>query len=342
MVLWGVAGFVALQLGMGAAIECGMWGFRDPWYHHKMVHLRRQWHERNHGDTSSSAKLAVMLGSSRTGNVLKGTCFEEEMYVALGERWTIGNIAVQAGGPVLELIEFRRLLSEDIRPDFVLIEVTTWFLSEPVREAFVIKSARLAFSDLDCLDQCDLPNGGTLRREWWAEWGSPWYAHRFSILTEVAPTFLPFWLQQNWAAGCDRTGWVEVPSADAASRDPPAALNLNAGFSEACLRDFRPCATSRKALRAILEECQRHDIPAALVLMPEGSRVRGCYSPAARAGVQAAMTELQTEFGAAVIDGSEWIADSGFSDQVHLLSPAADAYTRRLAHQVATLLQRCR
>src|SRR5258708_10547527 len=205
VVLWGVAAFVALQLGMGFAIECGMWGFRDPWYQHKIVHLRRQWHERTHGETSSSTRLAVMLGSSRTGNGLKGTRFEEEVYYALGERWTIGNIAVQAGGPVLELIEFRRLLAEGIRPDFVLIEVTTWFLSEPVREASVIKSARLTLSDLDCLAQCDLPNRGTLRREWWAEWGSPWYAHRFSILTEVAPTFLPFWLQQSWAAGCDLT-----------------------------------------------------------------------------------------------------------------------------------------
>jgi hypothetical protein len=340
VVLWAIAGFVALQLGMCFAIEGGLWGFRDPWYQHKIVHLRRQWHERTHGDASSSTRLAVMLGSSRTGNGLKGTRFEEEMHAALGERWTIGNIAVQAGGPVLELIEFRRLLAEGIRPDFVLIEVTTWFLAEPVREASVIKSARLSLSDLDCLDQCDLPNRGALRRAWWAEWGLPWYAHRFSILTEVAPILLPSWLQQDWAAGCDRTGWVEVPGPDETTYKSWVALNVNGSFSEACLRHFRPCEPSRKALRAILEECRRRDIPAALVLMPEGSRVRSCYSPAAQAGVKAAMTELQTDFGAAVIDGSDWIADHGFSDQIHLLSEGADAYTRRLAQQVAPLLRR--
>src|SRR5260370_12540829 len=117
VVLWGIAGFLALQLGMGVAIECGMWGFRDPWYQHKIVHLRRQWHERTHGDASSSTRLAVMLGSSRTGNGLKGTCFEEEMHAALGERWTIRNIPPQAGAPLTDLIHVRPILADGIRPD---------------------------------------------------------------------------------------------------------------------------------------------------------------------------------------------------------------------------------
>jgi len=94
---------------------------------------------------------------------LKGTRFEEEVYFARGERWTIGNLAAQAGGPIIELIEFRRMLAEGIRPDFVLIEVTTWFLSEPVLEAFAIKSARLNLSDFESLDQCDLPTRDALR-----------------------------------------------------------------------------------------------------------------------------------------------------------------------------------
>jgi hypothetical protein len=340
-VLWGIVGFLALQLGMGFVIEGGLWGFRDPWYQHKIVHLRRQWHERTHGDASSSTRLAVMLGSSRTGNGLKGTCFEEEMHAALGERWTIGNIAVQAGGPVIELIEFRRLLAEGIRPDLVLIEVTSWFLSEPVHETFVIKSARLTLSDLDCVDQCDFPTRDALRLGWWSEWGSPWYAHRFSILSEVSPMFLPCPLQQTWASGCDRTGWI------AQERDPALtpegslfALKVFGKYFEPSLRNYHPCEPSRKALRAILEECRRRDIPAALVRMPEGTRVRDWYSPAAQAGVCAVMAELQTDFGVTVIDGSEWIADSDFSDQIHLLADGADAYTRRLAQQVAPLLRR--
>jgi hypothetical protein len=41
-----------------------------------------------------------------------------------------------------------------------------------------------------------------------------------------------------------------------------------------------------------------------------------------------------------VIDGSEWIADTGFSDQIHLFTDGADVFTRRLAQQVAPLLRR--
>jgi hypothetical protein len=339
VVLWGALGFVALQLGLAVAIECGDWGFRDPWYQHKIVHLRRQWHARNHGDSSSSAKLVVMLGSSRTGNGLKGTRFEEEAYFALGERWTTGNLVALAGGPVLELIQFRRLLAEGIRPDFVLIEVTSWFLSEPVHEAGVIKSARLAWSDFDCLDQCALPNRADLRRGWWSEWGSPWYAHRFSILSELAPMFLPGVLQQTWSAHCDRTGWVEqVRNPAATAEDSRAAMKMYGKVFAPSVRNYRPTEPGPKGLRAILEECRRRNIPAALVRMPEGSQVRAWYSPAANAGVKTVLAELQSEFGVAVIDASEWIADDGFADQIHLYSDGADAFTRRLAQQVIPLL----
>jgi lysophospholipase L1-like esterase len=106
---------------------------------------------------------------------------------------------------------------------------------------------------------------------------------------------------------------------------------------EALLRDFRPAEPSRKALRAILAECQGRAIPAALVLMPEGSTVRGWYSPAAHAGVAALLAELRGEFGVPLIDARTWLADDDFSDGLHLYAAGAERYSRRLAGEVLAL-----
>jgi hypothetical protein len=339
IVLWGLAWLFALQLGLGAAIECGMWGFRDPFYQHKIVQLRRQWQE--HGTSENgSTRLALMLGSSRTGNGLKGIAFEEDIYASTGQRWRIGNLAAVGAGPMIELIDFRRMLAEGIRPDFVLVEVMPLFLSEPLRECWLIKSERLALADLETLDECALPSSGTLRQGWWSDWTSPWYAHRFSILSELAPMFVPFSLQQNWAAHCDRTGWVAVPPNPNASAEQMQVLaKINRDVFEPSLRDFRPADASRKGLCLILEECRQRGIPAVLVLMPEGSVIRSWYTPATHAGVDAMLAELRADFAVPLIDARTWVADDGFCDQIHLLTTGADIFTRRLAQETAPMLR---
>ena len=339
IVLWGVACFFVLQLGLGIAIECGLWGFRDPFYQHKIVQLRRQWRECRDAE-NGTMNLALMLGSSRTGNGLKGIAFEEEIYGASGERWLIGNLAATGAGPIIELIDFRRMLAEGIRPDFVLVEVTPLFLSEPLRECEVIKSERLALSDLDALDQCALSSNGTLRRGWWSDWASPWYAHRFSILSTLSPMFVPLTLQQNWAAHCDRTGWVALsPNPDATADQISAATKSIHDAFKPPLSEFRPAEISRKGYRFILEECRKRSIPAALVLMPEGSLIRSWYTPAAQSGIHTILNDLQAEFDMPLIDARTWIADDGFSDHVHLLTAGADIFSRRLAREAARLLR---
>src|SRR5205085_5261860 len=61
VVMWGAVVFFAVQIGLGVAIDCGLWRFRDPFYQHKIVHLRRQWHERTGGQPGASTRLVVML-----------------------------------------------------------------------------------------------------------------------------------------------------------------------------------------------------------------------------------------------------------------------------------------
>jgi hypothetical protein len=339
VVLWTALGFVVLQLGLGVAIEGGMWSFCDPYYQYKIVRLRRQWLERQHGDSSEPTRLLTVLGSSRTANGLKGTAFEEEIHATLGERWKIGNVAAPAAGPVMGLICLRRLLAEGIRPDFILVEVTPLFLSLPLEESLSLESARLARADLDCVAECGVPNADELRREWWSSWASPWYAHRFSILSSVAPLFLPYNHQQVFGSKCDRTGWVKIEADPSYSPERVQAIVKVVGTKMVpSLHDFRPAEPSRRALRAILEECRRRDIPAGLIQFPEGSTLRREYRPAARAGIDALMAELQADFHVPLIDARVPDADCG--DHVHLFASGADIFSRRLAREMAPLLHR--
>jgi hypothetical protein len=337
-ILWGLAGFFALQLGLGLALETGLWRFRDPYYAHKLAPLRRRWDE---VQRRRSQHLVVMLGSSRTGNGLKGSCFEEEVSAALGERWSICNLGVPGAGPLVEWINLKRVLAEGVRPDFVLVEVMPLFLAEPpAYETTLIKAERLALADLECLQQCRLTTSATLRQDWLRYWPFPWYAHRFSILSELAPLFVPANLQQTWCAHCDPTGWVALETnTDATPAETEAMLGRVRRQYEPILRDFRLADAGRAALRAILTECQDRGIPTALVLLPEATTFRSWYGDHVKVALREFLTQLQTDFEVPLVDGEAWVPDHGFPDYFHLNTEGADCFTRRLSREVAPLLR---
>src|SRR5206468_3119893 len=105
----------------------------------------------------------------------------------------------------------------------------------------------------------------------------PWYAHRFNILSMVLPTMLPICLRQDGYTRCDECGWGPACPV----RTPPEQKRQ---LSAKATRAYQPIhesfqlgTASCQAVRMILEECRRHRIKAALVLMPEGPCFRGCY-----------------------------------------------------------------
>lgn len=337
-VLWGLACFAVLQLSLAVAIECGMWRYRDPYYAHRMAPLRRRAAEDASGPRR---RLVVMLGSSQTGHGLKGTTFEERVASELGERWQVSNFGVPGAGPLVQLVNYRRLRAEGVRPDYVLVEVMPLMYAEPpFYETTLIKPERLGWADLDVLRSCGMPTEPTLRRDWWQNWPIPWYAHRFSILSVHTPMFLPANLQQNWAARCDATGWVPMPPDPRTSPEAIRAMleRVRAQY-QPILRDFRIAAPARAAVRALLADCRREGIPCALVQMPVAATYRSWYAPHCLAQIDALLSELRTEFGVPVLDGRCWVPDDEFPDYYHLLPKGAETFSRRLAQEVAPLLR---
>src|SRR5579883_3287298 len=132
--LWGLAGVCALQLGMRLAVDSALGRYRDLPYAHMMARLRPRWHARRTGGPEAPQRLLVVLGSSRTGNDVRGERVEAELAAALGERWAVSNLAVPGAGPLVELVNGRRLFAEGVRPDLLLVEVVPILLTGSAAE----------------------------------------------------------------------------------------------------------------------------------------------------------------------------------------------------------------
>ncbi len=338
--LWGLAGVCALQLGMRLAVDSALGRYRDLPYAHMMARLRPRWHARRTGGPEAPQRLLVVLGSSRTGNDVRGERVEAELAAALGERWAVSNLAVPGAGPLVELVNGRRLFAEGVRPDLLLVEVVPILLTGSAAETTWIRADRMARSEIELLGQCGLPEAAALRRAWWQDWACPWYAHRFALLSDVVPNFVPMPLQQNWAAPSDRTGWVSLPNGAPTAEQRRAGHEQMRRWHEANLRDARLTAWGQAAQREILAQCRRHDVPAALVLLPESDALRAWYGPATRARLDAFLAELRDRYGVPVIDARAWAGDDDFGDDVHLHAAGADVFSRRLGRALGARLRR--
>jgi hypothetical protein len=92
----------------------------------------------------------------------------------------------------------------------------------------------------------------------------------------------------------------------------------------------------------LLDLCRREKVPAALVLMPESSELRGWYSDEAKAAVRGLLDELRRDYGVEVIDANCWLADEDFEDGQHAVLHGADVFTCRLTWELPGLLAQSR
>lgn len=324
-VLSGCAAFVTLQLGLAIAIAYWIPELRDPFYGYKAAHLRAR-------AKSEQSTTVVMLGSSRTVFGLKAGLLERQLRDELGRPVIVFNFGIFGAGPVIELLTLRRLLDDGVRPDLVLVEVLPALLTtdrQVPREAHWLPAERLWLPELRWLRQFGFPFRD-LRRTWLQAWPIPWYAHRFAIVSRLSPAWLPTQLRQDWGRADDPSGW------SGASTPPSTPEQYQRGIARARLEYFETLQhfelgdPAVRALRELLQICQREHIPTALLLMPEGSEFRSWFPAPALAQTQALLAELRQQYGSAVVDARAWVADEYFSDAHHLVDRGAEAFTLRL------------
>jgi hypothetical protein len=336
VLLWGVVFFTSLQLGLAAAIEIRFPELRDPEFAVRAARLVRRVARR-----APPPATVVMLGSSRTTFGFRADQLEPELSTALGRPTVVFNFGIMGAGPLMQLIDLRRLSHLGLRPNLLLVEVLPPLLARqiPPAELYRLSVDRIWLGELDLLERYGRKSG-EIRAAWCADWPVPWYSHRYAIVSRLAPGCLPTRARMDWAYHINRSGWVDGPVRQATPEGRRLATENARSEYAAYLNEFRIGGPACTALRELLSLCRDQHIRAAMVLMPEGSDFRSWYPPEAWQQIDAFLRRASAAFDAPIINAREWIADDQFSDSHHLLPSGAEKFTARLGREaIAPLLK---
>lgn len=317
--LWTLLGLVALQVAFLLWSEWNAPEFYDLEYGARIAILHERLAE------NPQRPVAIVLGSSRIGQA-----FLPEMMPPLktaeGEDALAFNFSHLMSGPVMNLIAWRRLEREGVKARWLVLElVPTLMMGEHPSTAAGVATA----PDLPVLLEY-FPRGRALRT-YVKNRANPWYQHRQALLQRWAPALATQAshtdLVKLGPCGGD-AGWNlpnHVPDED--RRRMTARVAAGAQF----LRAWKIDARADRAIRTVLEDCRRQNIPTLLLLTPESSELRACYSPDSLVALDDYCARLSREFQAPLINARAWLDDEDFSDGHHVVRRGAERFTLRLA-----------
>ncbi|HEX7448765.1 MAG TPA: DUF1574 family protein [Pirellulales bacterium] len=338
---WGLLGFAAIQLSLAIGIELWLPQLRDPLYGDKLHQLRRRI-----AAGGPEKPLAIMLGSSRTVHAFDAAKWEE--VAASRHRPTVAyNFGVPGAGPLTQLVCLRRLLADGIRPDLLLVEVFPPMLTaaNPAFDFGQFPPERLWRREIALIERFTQAVGlpTSLTPAWYAAWCVPAYSHRFALQRVIWPRLLPTEGCGHLLAQFDPGGWNRLEPAAVSSQRRSAGLRQAKREYIDLLTNYQLGGPACAALEELLEICHREHIAAALVVMPEGPTFQGWYRPGAWQQVADYVAGLSRRFAIPVVDAHDWMSDEQFVDSHHLLSPAAEQFSARLAQsQAGTTTQTAR
>jgi hypothetical protein len=330
--LWGVATFVVLQLGLTLSRESWLPELRDPAFGAKMKRLA----QRRRG-AGPDPVTAVMLGSSRTVYGFRGKLLEAAVAKAQERPAVVFNLGIYGAGPVSELLHLKSLLANGLRPDLLLVEVAPMFLDDVTERDEIgrLPADRLAHDELPVVERYRDSSGGGLWADWWRAAVVPIYAHRVVILSELLPVLLPRPLRVECCRDMDDSGWLSLRLAPQYLTAEHRRRTLEETREEwaPVLRRLTTGGQGMRALRELLTLADREGMASAMVLMPEGPVLRGCYPPATWKRVYASLEALGREFRSPIINARDWVGEDDFTDSHHLLPGGATKFTERLGRE---------
>jgi Protein of unknown function (DUF1574) len=317
--LWGVAGFVAVQLLLGLLIDQAWPGVRDRVYADQLRQIRHLQAE------EPDAPLVVALGSSRTMMGLQATRLH---LTADGQPALVYNCARPGCGPMFQLLTMQRLLADGVRPRKVLVEIMPCFFNQ--QEGTML--------DERCLDPATLQGHEVVRVRRFAN--NPWRLVKHWGLGRVLPCYrfgvemeqqLPI---ETASAAVDRNRGWQTLHAETTPEARKSMTDVALGQYRDGLTDFHLANKPVRAVHDLLALCWRNGVEVAVVVPPEGTTFRALYVPATFPVMAAFLAHLQRECGAPVIDAREWIADEEFWDSHHLRPSGAVQFTDRLGSEL--------
>lgn len=321
-------GFAALQWLVGAAADFIEPGLREPEYGRKLALLQAQVRQ------NSDRPLLLLLGSSRTAYGIRPDALLEAPST---DTPLVYNFGILGGGPLYELLYFRRLLDAGIRPQWLLVEV---------HPALLKSTPELLAAHLPPLERCDARDLRRLHgyldsplstwREWLCYRAAACYRFRGELVRRMAPGWLSGPTQPDLSA-LDKTtplGWVPGPWPQPEEPLRQARADLVRRFYSPAYNDFAVSDRPDRALREILALCRQEQIAAALLLMPESEELRDDGVTRAQEKIGRYLSQLGREYRVAVFDASHWCENADFADGQHLLASAATRLSARLGERV--------
>jgi hypothetical protein len=328
--LWALGLFVLGQAVLGMWLQRRHPEMCDPTFELRYQRLQQRLAE------APGRPLVLVLGSSRPATGLCPSALADGQSAAV-----VFNFATLGGGPVRELLTYRRLLARGVHTDLLLVEVWPAFWLQGCPN---LEQRQLFHGDLHF---CDVPVLAHLYGQGWESFTqvceqalTPILHHRLEALHAYAP----FLLERNtgadqqanrlqWAS-LDGWGWLPVQW----GRAPPDAFA--AGLEEArkatqpSLAGFQWAPEVDWTVRRLLTACRQQRTRVAFFLMPEHSALRSWYTPRTHAVVRAYLRRLEEEFGTPVVDTRDWMADDDFVDYCHLLPAGAREFSARFGREV--------
>jgi hypothetical protein len=326
-VLVGVVVFVLGQVSLNVAVRNEWVPVRDPVFVEKFGLLEP--HESFFSPpapVSDSPPTRVMaLGSSRTQLAFDAARFAEHA----GPHVEAFNYGCPAAGPITSALYLRRLLEKGVRPDLVFIEIHPGFITprSPPFEAQWLHVYRLRPDEVDIVrgfgwDIPSSPHHGP------RGYLTAAHSYRFSLLNRYWPTMLPCPFGLTIGVRSDDCGYVK--GLDVKPMHKRSVMRRSFEQYAPVLADYHVGGPGCVALRDTLDQCRKHGIRAALVLMPESSDFRVWYG-AGYPTIAEFANRLGSECAVPLYDAREWVPDDGFSDGHHLTELGATIFTEKLA-----------
>lgn len=280
----------------------------------------------------------VMLGSSRTDDAFRASLLDGRPG-ADGRPLRAFNLGMPGTGSMHEWLYFHDMLEAGVRPRLLLIEYLPPLLNAPhtglISEESWTSGPWIHTKHLVRLWPY-LHNPPAKGQEWLESRLVPGYVYRAHLQERLREWCkgeppIPILLR-----GHDPWGY-HVPE-DISAIERYRRWIVTRELYGRSLRHFRPGRGPIAALRQLVEDCRREQIPAMLVVMPESERYRKLYSSQCRATADALLAELRAS-GTPVIDANKWLDEDDFSDGHHVNGQGAEKFTARLIEEVDRALR---
>jgi hypothetical protein len=192
---------------------------------------------------------------------------------------------------------------------------------------------RLSWHDLRFLGRYS-EHPSLFGRRWLRSRLTPWFSHRFCVMSRYAADWLPWAVRQDGWRGMDPAGWLPAPFEEVTAEEYRRKRDFARDQYGPPLMHFHITPVPDRALREILELCRQEGIAVLLMLMPEGREFQSWYPAGARETIDTYLCGLSREYNAPLIDARCWLPDSAFFDSHHLLPHGAVAFTQRFARDI--------